>query len=116
MPKSSSKSKGPIKPEWATKISELRETLKLNQTAFGHKLQSSAMAVSRYERGAQEPPSHSYIEIGNLAGDPLCWYFWERAGLRSDDLMRVMPGMQKRLRQAHTHDFEIVAAGSGKKK
>ena len=38
------------------------------------------------------PPSHSYIEIGNLAGDPLCWYFWERAGLRSDDLMRVMPG------------------------
>src|SRR3984957_10287715 len=106
----------PAKPEWATKISELREQLKLNQTDFGHKLNSSAMAVSRWERGAQEPPSHSYIELGNLAGDPLCWYLWGRAGLRSEDVMRVMPKMQKRLRQSHTHDFEIVRAGSGARK
>ena len=70
MPKASHKSKVSVRPEWATKILELREQLHLNQTAFGHKLQSSAMAVSRWERGAQEPPSHSYIEIGNLAGDP----------------------------------------------
>ena len=88
----------------------------LNQTSFGHKLDSSAMAVSRWERGAQEPPSHSYIEIGNLAGDPRCWYFWGRAGLRSEDVMRVMPDMQRRLRRAHTHDFEIASAGSGNKK
>jgi SOS-response transcriptional repressor LexA len=105
-----------IRPEWATRIQELRDQLELNQTAFGHKLGSSAMAVSRWERGAQEPPSHSYIEIGNLAGDPRCWYFWGRAGLRSEDVMRVMPGMQRRLRRAHTHDFEIASAGSGKKK
>src|SRR3984957_14447899 len=116
MPKASRKSKGSVRPEWATKILELREQLHLNQTAFGHKLQSSAMGVSRWERGAQEPPSHSYIEIGNLAGDPACWYFWARAGLRSEDVMRVLPGMQRRLRQAHTHDFEIVNAGSGAKK
>ena len=116
MSKRSNKPNLPGKPQWAVKILELREHLGLNQTDFGHKLESSAMAVSRWERGAQEPPSHGYIEIGNLAGDPLCWYFWERAGLRSDDLMRVMPGMQRRLRQAHTHDFEIVAAGGGKRK
>jgi SOS-response transcriptional repressor LexA len=114
MPKIRKNSKISAKPEWAEKISELRRQLHLNQTAFGHKLQSSAMAVSRWERGAQEPPSHSYIEIGNLAGDPRCWYFWGRAGLRSEDIMKVMPGMQKRLRQ--TQDFEIVTAGSGTRK
>lgn len=116
MPKTLSKSKVPARPEWATRIVELRQRLELNQTAFGHQLQSSAMAVSRWERGAQEPPSHSYIEIGNLAGDPRCWYFWGRAGLRSEDVMKVMPGMQRRLRRANTHDFEIANAGSGNKK
>jgi SOS-response transcriptional repressor LexA len=114
--KYSTKLTGPIKPEWATKILALREQLQLNQTAFGHMLHSSAMAVSRWERGAQEPPSRSYIEIGNLAGDPRCWYFWGRAGLRSEDVMKVMPEMQQRLRRAHTHDFEVVNAGSGNKK
>jgi SOS-response transcriptional repressor LexA len=116
VPKRPKKPPVPNRPEWAAKISELREQLQLNQTAFGQMLQSSAMGVSRWERGAQEPPSHSYIEIGNLAGDPRCWYFWGRAGLRSEDVMKVMPGMQKRLRRAHTHDFEIVSAGSGNKK
>jgi len=104
------------RPQWAAKILELREELRLSQTAFGHKLRCSAMAVSRWERGTQEPPSHTYIEIGNLAGDPLCWYFWGRAGLRSEDVMRVLPGLQRRLRQSHTRDFEIVSAGSGNRK
>jgi SOS-response transcriptional repressor LexA len=102
--------------EWSVKIRDLRERLHLNQTFFGQKLQSSAMAVSRWERGAQEPPSNLYIELGNLAGDPDCWYFWERAGLRSQDLMKVMPGMQRRLQESRTHEFEIVRAGSGKKR
>src|SRR5579863_73650 len=116
MRKPSSRSDSSSKPEWSARILELREQLHLNQTEFGQRLRSSAMAVSRWERGAQEPPSHSYIEIGNLAGDPGCWYFWARAGLRSEDVMKVMPGMRRRLRRAHTHDFEIVRAGSGKQK
>jgi SOS-response transcriptional repressor LexA len=115
MPKLSALSAPPRRPEWAVNILELRQQLRLNQTAFGRKVQSSAMAVSRWERGAQEPPSHSYIEIGNLAGDPRCWYFWGRAGLRSEDVMRVIPGMHRRLRLAHTHELEIVNAGSGTK-
>jgi SOS-response transcriptional repressor LexA len=116
MPRLSGKLNVLVRPEWANKILELRERLHLNQTAFGLKLQSSAMAVSRWERGAQEPSSRSYIEIGNLAGDPGCWYFWERAGLRSEDVMKVMPGMRRRLRRSHIHDFEIVRAGSGNRK
>jgi len=102
--------------EWSGRIRQLRERLKLSQTLFGHRLHSSAMAVSRWERGAQEPTSGRYIELGNLAGDPECWYFWERAGLRSQDLMRVMPGMQRRLHDSHAHKFEIARAGSGKKR
>ena len=91
MTKSRRKSKLPTSQEWASAISDLRRTFKLSQTSFGKKFHSSAMAVSRWERGAQEPTARSYIELGNLAGDPICWYFWGRAGLRHEDLMRILP-------------------------
>jgi SOS-response transcriptional repressor LexA len=110
------RSKVEERPEWSARVLALREHLGLSQTVFGQKLQSSAMAVSRWERGVQEPPSHSYLELGNLAGDPDCWYFWGRAGLRSEDVLRVMPGMRRRLKRSRAHDFEIVRAGSGGKK
>jgi SOS-response transcriptional repressor LexA len=74
------------------------------------------MGVSRWERGAQEPPSHSYIELGNLAGDPDCWFFWGRAGLRTEDLERVMPKLGKRFGRTNSIDFQIARAGSGNKK
>ena len=70
------------------------------------------MGVSRWERGAQEPPSHSFIQLGNLAGDPDCWFFWERAGLRSEDLMRVLPKLRSRRKRIGAQDFEIVHAGA----
>jgi SOS-response transcriptional repressor LexA len=100
------------KPEWADIISTLRKREGLSQTSFGQRLHSSAMAVSRWERGTQEPPAHSYIELGNLAGDPGCWYFWGRAGLRSEDLMRVLPELRNRLSRADMPKFQIVRAGS----
>ncbi len=93
-------------------ISRLRKRLGLSQTTFGHEVHSSAMGVSRWERGAQEPPSHSYIELGNLAGDPDCWFFWARAGLRSEDLMRVLPKLRNRFPQPSLQDFQIVHAGT----
>jgi SOS-response transcriptional repressor LexA len=71
------------------------------------------MAVSRWERGAQEPSARSYIDLGNVAGSPDCWYFWARAGLRSEDVMRVMPKLRSRLRAEMR--FQIARAGSGKK-
>lgn len=97
-------------------ILKLRERLHLNQTEFGQRVHSSAMAVSRWERGVQEPPSGIYVELGSIAGDPDCWVFWGRAGLHNEDLMRVMPGLQRRLRSLHkAADIEIVTAGSGNK-
>src|SRR5258708_21247699 len=104
------------KPEWAKSVVRLRAGLVLNQVAFGHGFHCSAMAVSRWERGVSEPPSHIYIEMGNLAGDPLCWYFWGRAGLSREDLLRVVPRLRERLHQALMPHLEIVTAGGGAKK
>ena len=102
--------------EWIEKISNLRRSLNLSQTDFGRQLHISAMAISRWERGVQEPTAASYIDLGNLAGDPLCWYFWGRAGLRNEDLMRVMPNFRKRLGRSSVIDLRFATAGSGKKK
>jgi phage repressor protein C with HTH and peptisase S24 domain len=54
--------------------------------------------------------------MGNAAGDPLCWYFWGRAGLSKEDLLRVMPRLQERLRRAQIPALNIVSAGSGAKR
>jgi len=116
MRKSRSKSGISPKAEWATTISELRQRLNLSQTAFGQRLHCAAMSVSRWERGTQEPPAGTYVELGNLAGAPLCWYFGGRAGLRYEDFMRVVPELKTRLSQTHNILFQIASAGSGDKK
>jgi SOS-response transcriptional repressor LexA len=104
------------RPEWAEEIRELRQGLHLNQWELGQRLHYSAMAVSRWERGEQEPTDGGYIELGNLAGDPGCWYFWGRAGLHNENLIRVMPVLRQRLKKSRFADFEIVSGGSGAKK
>ena len=109
MPK---KSKSPS-PGWARSIRELRDELGLNQAELGLRLHYSAMAISRWERGEQEPTDRAYIELGNLAGNPKCWNFWTRAGLHSETLLRVMPEMRERLQTSTFADLEIVRAGIG---
>ena len=103
-------------PPWAKAIRDLRASLGLNQADFGARMGFSAMAVSRWERGAQEPPSHGYISLGNLAPESSCWHFWERAGLRTENVLRVLPTLEKITRTSKLQDFEIVNAGSGLKK
>src|SRR5580658_8746076 len=100
------------KIEWARRIIALRRRLQMSQSELGKQMNASAMAVSRWERGAQEPPANVYIQLGNLTGDPECWYFWGQAGLSSDDLMRVMPAVRSRMRQGRTVKLEYVHAGS----
>jgi SOS-response transcriptional repressor LexA len=98
-------------PAWAKAIRDLRLHLKLSQAGLGASTGFSAMTVSRWERGAQEPPSQGYIGLGNLSRNANSWYFWERAGLRSEDVMRVLPTLHSPLR-----DFEIVIPDSRSKK
>ncbi len=78
------------RPEWALRIEKLRDRLNLSQTEFARKLNVSAMAVSRWERGVNEPPANSYIALGKLAGRDGCWFFWERAGITKNDVRRAM--------------------------
>ena len=70
------------------------------------------MAVSRWERGEAEPPAKAYIQLGHLAGDPLCWFFWERAGPITSDLMRILPAARSRIRQGRIANVQVVHAGA----
>jgi SOS-response transcriptional repressor LexA len=72
------------------------------------------MAVSRWERGILKVPANIYIQLGNLAGDPLCWYFWGLTGLRTKDVMRVLPAAGKRLHDSRAAKVVVVHAGAGK--
>lgn len=106
--------KGHALPEWAQRILDLRQRLGLTQAALGERLHYSAMAVSRWERGAKEPPAQGYIALGNLAGEPDNRWFWSRAGLRSADISRLLTkGRAKPV--GHLPFFRIALAGSGKR-
>ncbi len=102
-------------PEWAEEIEKLRRRLGQSQSRLGQQLQYSAMAISRWERGLQEPPADCYIKLGELAGNPNCWYFWERAGLKSSDVIRALPDNKRLFPKSAFPDFDIVVAGSGGK-
>ncbi len=79
------------RPQWATRIEKLRAALGLNQTQLADKLGVSAMAISRWERGINEPSASTYIQLGKMAGvgNAECWFFWSRAGLSKSDLKRL---------------------------
>jgi hypothetical protein len=51
-----------------------------------------------------------YIRLGNIADDPLCWFFWGRAGLSTADVMRVLPTASRRLRQDRIATVQVVHA------
>lgn len=101
-------------PDWARRISKLRQRLGLSQAAFGVMLRYSPIAVSRWERGAKEPPTHCWIQLGNIAGGPDCWWFWSRAGLKASDVLKVLPHARGALK-ARKSKFQIVLAGGGQK-
>jgi SOS-response transcriptional repressor LexA len=103
-----------VPPEWSLKIEGLRRNRQLSQAGFGSQVGVSAMAVSRWERGVAEPSGEIYIRLGNLAGAPLCWFFWKRAGLRPSDVERVLPGGRGFARNRHS-EVQMVRAGAGKK-
>src|SRR6202790_2969319 len=100
----------------ARKILKLRKRLGLSQAALGSRLHYSAMAVCRWEAGSQEPPAQCLIRLGNLSGEPECWWFWARAGLRTADISRTLSQGHGELHKARFPDFEIVCARDGRKR
>lgn len=103
------------RPEWSRQVEAFRHRLKLSQVEFAERLGVAPMSVSRWERGILKAPANVYIELGNLAGDPLCWYFWGQAGLRSEDVIRVLPAARDRLHENRKAGVLVVHAGHIKK-
>ena len=102
--------------EWAQRIASLRQRLGMSQAELAHRLECSAMTVSRWERGLLAPSSDYYIQLGNLAGRSECWFFWERAGLRLPDVVRALPSkMRSRLPVSAVPALEDARAGTGEK-
>lgn len=108
-------SRSPKLPMWAEKVGQLRSALRLSQAEFGARLRYSAMAVSRWERGALEPTSEVYIQLGNLANDPDCWFFWERAGLRKADIASRLASERSKQPPPTPFPVEVVSAGTRRK-
>jgi DNA-binding transcriptional regulator YiaG len=78
------------RPEWAARIEQLRKELGMNGTAFGEELGVSAMAISRWENGVNEPSGACYAIMGNIALVPKTrLYFWAQAGVDIDVLART---------------------------
>jgi len=103
-------------PDWSNAILNLRQRMGLSQSDFGSRLHYSAMAVSRWETGKQEPTSRCFIQLGNISGQPECWLFWARAGLKSADLRQMFPASRDSGRTTLSPDLEILQAGSGIKR
>src|SRR5260221_14575434 len=103
-------SKNITAPGWAKRIERFRASLNMSQAQLGQELQYSAMAISRWERGIQEPPGECYVKLGKLAAGQDRWLFWERAGFRKTDIQNEM-----RQGKGAFSDVEVVFAGSGAK-
>ena len=72
------------------------------------------MAISRWERGKIEPSATAYLRLGKLMGGPLSWFFWDRAGLSTADVMRVLPKAARRFREDRVPVVHVVHAGAEK--
>ncbi|MEO8725217.1 MAG: helix-turn-helix transcriptional regulator [Acidobacteriaceae bacterium] len=78
------------RPQWTVMIERMRESQGWSQAALARRLQVSPMAVSRWERGINEPSSSIYVELGKITGAPECWYFWGLAGLTRSDIDKAL--------------------------
>lgn len=99
--------------EWAGRIRELRSRLHVSQGELARLLDCSAMTISRWENGQLAPTAHYYVALGKLAGQPDCWFYWERAGLQSSDVVHVLPERERKHLSAQAGlDLEHAAAGT----
>jgi DNA-binding transcriptional regulator YiaG len=70
----------------AANVSDLREKLGMNQRDFADKFGVSAMAVSRWESGANDPPGKCLVEMARMSKTaPAFWTFLGALGLSKKD-------------------------------
>lgn len=105
------KAKAGALPEWANRITALREHLEINQAGFAKKLECSAMTISRWERGLLVPSADFFIRLGNFSNKSDCWFFWEQAGLEVGKVSRSFGG-KSRAPQIEFPQLERAHAGA----
>jgi DNA-binding transcriptional regulator YiaG len=67
-------------------VNELRSELQLNQADFGTKLGVTAMSVSRWEAGQNDPPAECVVKMAKLADNSKgFWFFLGQVGLGKRD-------------------------------
>ena len=67
-------------------VVELREQLGMNQRDFADKFGVSAMAVSRWESGANDPPGKCLVQMAKLTKNSVAyWSFLGAIGLKKAD-------------------------------
>jgi transcriptional regulator with XRE-family HTH domain len=93
-------------PQWSKDIKSLRSSLKVSQSEFGKSLRSSAMAVSRWERGQQPPREACYLAMAKIAGPSFGWKFWSLVGISEDDVERMHA--QRMRTKNEQHDFSAA--------
>ena len=77
-------SKNSAIPGWAKRIESFRLSLRMSQAQLSEEMQYSAMAISRWERGIQEPPAEIYIKLGKLASGQDRWFFLGKSRAKED--------------------------------
>jgi transcriptional regulator with XRE-family HTH domain len=76
------------------KIEKLRLQLGMSQTDLGRLLKTSAMSVSRWERGVNAPSSRELLRLGLLAKRAGVdgWEFWNLAGISKECAREMLAG------------------------
>ena len=97
----------------AKRIKALRLHLKQSRAVLANELGVSEENVALWESGTEHPSPNFYLKLGNIAGEPSCWYFWEQAGLYSGEFMQVLPAVRLQIHQDKPPDLQVVHAGSG---
>lgn len=110
MPRKSSAEKSPS----AARIRSLRRFLHLSTNQFAEQLGCSIATLAGWESGDQKPTVEAFITLGNLAGDPSCWFFWSCAGVYGSELMRVSPPVHLDLEEEGGFDLTVAHAGAGR--
>src|SRR3954471_17777811 len=102
--------KGNLLPEWATKITALREHLEINQAELARRMECSAMTISRWERGLLQPSAEHFIQLGNLGNKTKAWFFWEMAGIQASKMVEALGGSSRGKKGPQPLPLEIPAA------
>ncbi len=73
-------------------IEQLRMKFAMSQTDFAKRFRTTAMSLSRWERGVNPPEARALLKLGLLAKKQGMdgWMFWNEAGLKKEDARAML--------------------------